>query len=522
MGGRLSGYGVAGRKAFQEYLKKRFGTIEALNRTLKTQYASFDAIEQPLDKRSIQGTGSSRQPIPVCRPLGFEYARWTQQAYVDYCKTVYEAVKERDPAAVVLSDHNGTLSHLGIDPMSVFDYADMVGGHAYPYIADIYRSLLRYAPNKSLGVFEDQWAMRENVEWGPHRPGEEQPWRNYLIKHAGQLANQDYVFDSWWYSYTRGSFLLIYGSPHWAHPAYDLTLFRYFATGIPTGIKMVRRIEETILNTRKVPSKIALLIPSTSMHHGYSGGNSRYEIRNVYNLLYPGNHRYETVTEQLLLSGRAPLSDFDILIAPFAPYFPKGLWDIVTPWVNAGGTLLCLGPAGLYDEHGFDRPDSPTRPLMKTDFPLSSFNYNSYGFGKTDWKWNNGGALRERALGKGKIVLTALPMLGLCQDNDLLARFLKVFETATFEARSPDTPAELTLRRRADGRDYLFALNPNGDAALTGTIEVAGQYGAVKDLSIAAGFPVSSRHDEAGGTTRFRFTLAPGAFTMYALGKRLR
>jgi len=518
--GRLGGYGVAGRKEFQGYLKERFGTVEKLNRILKTSYASFEEIDQPLDKRSVQG--SPRKPIPVCRPLAYEYERWTQQAYVNYCRTVYEAVKERDPAAVVLSDHNGTLSGLAYDPLSVFEYSDMAGGHCYPYIADIYRSLMRYVSNKTLGVFEDQWAMRENVEWKPHRPGEERPWRNYLIKHAGQLANQDYVFDSWWYSYTRGIFLVTYGSPQWAHPGYDLTTFRYFATGIPTGIRMVRRLEGTFLNTRKVPSKIVLLIPQTSMLHAYRGGNSRYEIRNIYNLLYPRNHRFESVTEKLLLSGKAKLSDYEILVAPFAPYFPDGFWELITPWVKAGGTLVCLGPAGLYDEHGFENPDSPIKPMMKTGFPLSSFNYNSYGFGKTNWKWNNGNPLKERLLGKGRLVLTALPMLGLCQDNDLLARFLKIFEATKREAKSPDTPAEVTLRRGGDQRCYLFALNPSGDAPLTGTIEVIGQYEGVSDLSIAGGFPVKSSFDERSGYTRFRFILAPGAFTMYSLGKRTR
>jgi len=523
VGGRLGGYGPAGRKAFQAYLEKKFGTVENLNRILKTRHASFAEIQQPLDKRSIQGFGPSRKPIPVCRPLGYEYECWTQQAYVNYCRTVYQAIKERDPAAIVLSDHNGTFGKLAFDPMSVFEYADMAGGHCYPYVSDIYRSLLKYAPNKTLGVFEDQWAMRENVEWGPHRPGEEKPWRNYLIKHAGQLANQDYVFDSWWYSYTRGAFILIYGSPHWANPAYDLTTFRYFVTGVPTGIKMVRRIEDVLLTTRKVPSRAVMLIPTTSMRHGYSGGNSKYELRSIHRLLYPRNYTFDSVTEKLLLSGKAGLSDFDILITPFAPYFPKGLWDIVTPWIKGGGILVSVGPAGLYDEHGFGYPDNPVKPLMKNDFPLSRFNYNSYGFGRTDWKWDNGDPIREASLGKGKIVLTALPTLGLSQDNKLLARFLGVFRAAKREARSADTPAELTLRRNAaDKRCYLFALNPSGDAPLKGSAEVIGQYEGIKDLSIAGGFPAKSIYDEKTGYTSFRFTLAPGGFTMYSLGKRLR
>ena len=513
--GRTAGYGAAARAEFQKHLATKYTTIARLNEALRTGYRSFGEIEQPTDKRSILGDSPKRQPIPVCRPLAYEFDRWVQQVYTDYCKLIYRAVKAADPKAIVMSDHNGVFESLGYDPMTVFEYSDWVGNHAYPYLMEIFQSLRRYAPGKQFGVYENQWGMRERPDWGPYRPGEERAWRNYLIKHAGDMAAGGYVFDSWWYSYTRGEFILQYGSAHWAHPAYDLTMFRYFATGIPTGIRMARRFEGVFLGGEPVKSRVALLIPTTALLHQYGSGQCHSEMRGLHQVLQANNIRFEALTEDLLLRGRASLRDVDVCVAPFAAYFPPGLWDLLTPWLRAGGTLVSLGPSGLYTEHGFDDPASLTRPLIKTEFPLDVFN-DAARIHRDGWKWENGDPLLEKPEGKGRIVLTTRPVLKLCADDALCERFLRLFEAAGPHPRSPDTLVWLTAWEGKGGR-HLFAQNPSADAALRGTIEVPGRWRRVRDLAFAGGFPVPAQYDARAKCTRFPFGLEPGGFTMFAL-----
>jgi len=517
--GRTAGYGGLDRKEFQKYLKSKYGTIERLNGTLKTNYASFDEIKQPIDKRSLLGNTVPRGAIPACRPLGYEFEKWILEVHVDYCKGIYREVKSRVPDAVVIADHNSVFHQAVYDPMTVFEYADLVGCHSYPYQTDIFRSLARYAPNKYLGVYEKQEMMRDDVRRAVHRPGEERLWRRLTIKNLGQLADRDHVFQSWWLSYTRGAFILTYGSGNWANPAYDLSTFRYYITGLPTGIRMVRRFEDVLLNTRKAPSKIVMLVPTTSMLHQYFSGMSKWEMQGVHYLLYPRNYAFESVTERLLLDGKADLAQYEVLIAPFASYFPRGLWEIVRPWIEKGGTLVCLGPCGLFDEFGFEYPDCPVKALIKKEFPPRVLNGNAYAF-PTDWEWDNGAPISERALGSGRIVMTTRPILSLAADNRSLERFLKAFEGTKRRAWSPDTPVELTLRTDGRGKYFLFALNTGGDATLRGHIEVLGAFKGVKDLGIAGGFPVESEWNEQTGFTRFAFRLAPGAFTMFSLGTR--
>ncbi|MFH1012297.1 MAG: beta-galactosidase, partial [Candidatus Peregrinibacteria bacterium] len=243
--GRTAGYGEVAKREFQKHLEKKFGSIQKLNAALKTDYQRFEDISQPLDKRSTLGT-YPYDPIPVTKPLSYEFESWIHQVAVDFNTMIYREIKRHDPQAIVLSDHNDVFESMGFNPMAMFDYCDMVSNHAKPHLIDIFRSLARHRPDKNFGAFEDQWGkLWEDPRFDVvHRPSEERAWRSYIIKHVGKLADRDYTLQSWWYSYTRGEFILTYGSGHWAVPSYDLTIFRYWFTGLPTGIEMVRHFEK--------------------------------------------------------------------------------------------------------------------------------------------------------------------------------------------------------------------------------------------------------------------------------------
>jgi len=519
--GRTGGYGEVARQEFQKHLEKKFGTIDNLNKALRTYYKSFAEIHQPIDKRSLMGnpTTETRYPIPATRPLAYEFERWIHQVHTDLCISIYKEVKKHDPGAVVLSGHNDILYSLGYDPMSLFEYSDMIGNHAKPFLIDIFRGLARHRGDVNFGAFEDQWGMEwEDDRRIVHRPAEERAWRNYVIRHIGRIADRDYTHDSWWYSYTRAAFILTYGSANWANPVYDVSIFRYFITGLPTGINLVRKFEKEFMTTRKVPSRILLLLPEASFYHQYPGGNSYHELRGLRNVLFPLNYSFESTTERLVLSGKEDLTQFDIIMSPFAPYYPDGLWDKLGPWIKDGGTLVSVGPCGIYDEYGFDNPKSLTRPYVKAEFPAGALNHNRHA-DVVDWDWKNGDPVQVHQAGKGKIALITRPMHGIGQSRKLLSRFLDIFKDVRRKAKSPDTPAELTLRKDKGGRYYLFALNPNGDAKIQGHIEVLGKFSSAKDLGIAGGFPVKTEFDNKTGYTRFAFELAPGNFTMFDLVK---
>jgi len=115
------------------------------------------------------------------------------------------------------------------------------------------------------------------------------------------------------------------------------------------------------------------------------------------------------------------------------------------------------------------------------------------------------------------IAIVTKRIIDVFRSNAAQADFRKLLRDIKRMAYSPDSPVELTLRKTKDGRCFLFALNPNCDAHIRGTVKVFGKFTKVCDLGIAEGFLVKSDYDEGSGYARFEIRLSPGNFTMFRL-----
>lgn len=507
-GQRMVGYGKVAQREFQAHLRRKYGTIDALNRAHRAQYGSFGEIEQP--RTDLREAWSVNAPaLPRIDPMRYEFSKWTHLVHAQFGRGTYEAIKKADPKAIVFSDFLTIGLCLGFDPLLLCQGCDWITNHgtALREVLPQNAMLASLKPyhGKQLATFEDQWGLQEDA----HRPGEEIARRLNIIRHMGRNAARGALFQSWWYSYCDGPFVVGYGSGNWADPVFDLSTFRYCATGLRTGIERVRRLERQFAETTKVRSRIVLIMPEASEHHQYMS-RTHGVIRDLYRLLYDTNRRFEFLTESLVLSGRAQLSEYDAVLIPNAPYFPVGLWDKITPWVEQGGLLMCVGPCGLYDELGFDNPQCLIQPLIETPFPDEQLS------ARDRWKWDNGSVVKARTVGRGKVVLVSKPIGEILTDTPTRGQLMSHFAATPPAATSPDTSAEVELRTDAKGTHYVFALNPETDCPIEGTIRVQGRFTDVRDLAILGGLPVKANGD-ADDTTSFRFRLAPGQYTFLQL-----
>jgi len=504
----MTGYGATARREFQAHLKRKYGSIAALNQAHRADYKSFDEIAQPeSDLREPWG----REPsLPRTDPLRHDFSKWTHVVHAGFGKQMYEAIKRADPDAIVFSDYYTYGIVLGFDPLLPFQGCDWLQNHGPAWAFFLPQSAmlasLRPYHGKQLATFEDHWAHQDDV----HRPGDEIARRLNIIRHMGRLASRGFLFQSWWYSYCDGAFVVGWGSANWADPAFDLSIFRYCSTGIRTGIERARRFERQFADTVKVRSRIVLIVPEATAHHQFTNGKTHAALCGLYRLLYGANRRFEFLPEKLVASGRAPLDEYVMALVPFAPYFPPGLWEKITPWIERGGTLLAVGPCGLYDQFGFDIADSPVRPLIEREFPEEQLNT------RATWTWDNGPVIKTRKVGQGAISLVSAPIADVCTHTTLRNRLLDLFAKVPIPATSPDTPAEVELRTDSDGTKYVFALNPATDVPIDGTILAQGRFGKIEDLGIPDGFPVDARVGP-GNTTACRFRLAPGQYTFFRL-----
>jgi len=135
---REIGYGLAAGKAFHDYLRGKFDTIEKLNAAWGSQYASFEDIKQPQDKWIEERHTSS--------PLIYEFESFIDDGYLNHLKGIYEAFKEVDPERPVMIDPTVLLWDL--NGARLFECCDLFSVHtSHPTCAvqsEYIKTLKRY------------------------------------------------------------------------------------------------------------------------------------------------------------------------------------------------------------------------------------------------------------------------------------------------------------------------------------------------------------------------------------------
>jgi len=497
----IAGYSRHALLRFRGHLKKKFGTVQKLNAELGTSFKSFNEIKQP--KVELKN-------IPRPHPLAHVFLKWVHEYMIDYRVDLYKAFKSARPDAPVMADHSRLLSNIGINPIKLFDTCDILAMHnsSRGRLAQaILFSMTRYKP-KTLGCFE------EHGHGALTRPGEREKaaLKNLVL---GRFLNTGHSMYNLGQSYSTGPHSVSWGSNYWANPTYDCTIFRYHTTMIPVALDRIRRLEPAFKATAHAAPRIAMMIPESSMYLQSPGGLSWDQMLETFNLLYPNGFGFEFETEQMLTDGTASLEPYKYLIMPMASFFPRGLWDKITPWVKNGGTLVAIGPCGWFDAYGYDAKDGLTWKLEgKTPFPKNAYS------GAASWDWGNRSSLRIHTVGRGKYVAVPKRMESVAKDAQLLNQFMKIFKPRDRKLYTPDTRVELTLRKgRAGDGLYVFALNPHPSRHEHGTISVEGKFTRSLDLDIAGGFPIMCKYDPKTNRSAYRFALAPGAWTMYKLEK---
>jgi len=245
----------------------------------------------------------------------------------------------------------------------------------------------------------------------------------------------------------------------------------------------------------------------------------------LHELLFARNDLYELIpetyfTDAAARAGVAPqasLDNFDVVILPYAPYFPEKLAAQLLPWIKKGGLLIATGPFGLYDKLGFDRPELWTMvfgqriPRRLTDAA------------QTDWRWtldgNEGGPdILEAPLGKGKVIVTLRSLRNPEFNQKTAPRVTEAIETKTPRAAAcASNDFEMTLHESTDAKKYLCVMNRNVDNPVTDTVTLSGEFKRGVDLDVAGGFPIQFK--SADGHTSFNLHLEPAEFTVIALEK---
>lgn len=482
---------------FQEYLKSRYGTMEALNKRWGTAHASFGELA-PVPE-------GAPQPGEASTPPAIESQRWAHESYVDYLDTIRDAVRAQDPTKPVVGQQSGLMDRV-LSPR-VWEGVDILGYHnrgrtTMPMMVWL-ASMQRYT-RQPTSLFENFWGCQEDH---PKRMAEEKVMRAQMRRYLFRHAVWGRAVQVWWYAYTSAPYLLSYNG-NWFNPVYDLTTFRYSAAGFPVEKAKVDRFESLLLDSEIVPSKVALVQPYASMLAQGRNGTTWREWVAWHNLLFPADVKYEALPDSWFEGGRAKLSDFSVVILPFAPHLSEAFTKQLLEFAGKGGVVVASGPAGLYDDLGL-----PNGALLKA----AGLDGRMTTDGAT---WAVQGAapgMVEGKIGKGRLVMLTAPLARLSEGDQDLVRG-QVERASEKPAAAPGTTLELLLRRLPDGRELLCVLNADPDNTTQGEISVQGAFREVVDLDQVVPLLAPSRVAE--GRTRFKTVLEAGGTAYFMLLKQ--
>jgi hypothetical protein len=490
---QLDGYGPTALTGFRAWLKSKYGAIESLNEAWGSYHGSFDDIPTPPD-------GYAR-PRDRVTPVVAEFERFREDAYIDFLKLVYGALKASDPDRPLVSRHFTLPGN--VNGARLLETCDVLSAHQrapYMQMLNVYlNSLNRYA-RKGLGYMEDWWGIQEERS----RVTDEVAQRRGLEKHIARTCIWGRTLQMKWYSLTTGAYLTEYNG-NWSDPRYDGTIYRYCVPALARAKRKMERFDWVLTHSAIVPSRLLVLQPSATMRNERPRADRFDDLCLLHDLFYPNGQLYELIPEEYFEQGRARLADFDAVVLPSATYLCTDLQEDLGTFVKEGGTLLAAGAPGRMNEIG--RPSGALLDALQGASQAPRWEEVERVWGAPADELP--GAVQIRC---GSGLLVACPDVVRTVTGPSSREVLKLLADRVRRAAWTESGRlEVVLRIAENGDRYLFVLNPDVDATVCETVHLADPVVVATDVSVPEGFPVPVR--PLGKGSAIDLTLAPAEST---------
>lgn len=358
------------KKAFLEWLMKKYGTVEKLNRAWGRNYTCIEEVELPRSRSTFQDM--------------IDWRLFFADTLAEECRMRAEAVKKYDSKNPVMV-HTVPLPYFNMVNACSDDYllaqsCDMFGNSlgSSPFSATVATSV---CPGKRV-INAEIHAIGGDTFNRPSIPTFDDMKKHILIP----LARGVKGFLFW--QYRPESIGL-------ESPAWGLTDLKGKPTQWLEQAKLInnalQRYQDLLLNSSPIPARVAILNSGESQIFTWciSGETELYyqSIKGIFDALYEKNIAVDIISEHQLNSKE--LSLYQCLIAPFPYYISKKYADEIRAWVENGGTLISEALFGTYDSRiNLHAPESPGYGFAevfgaheKRIFTASRFN-NAY---KSKW-----------------------------------------------------------------------------------------------------------------------------------------
>ncbi|MBQ9775896.1 MAG: beta-galactosidase [Lentisphaeria bacterium] len=421
------------RKLFAEYLKKQYGSIEALNKVYGASYPSFEAVSQFQKKTDHHG-------------IFIDWSKFLEKCFTDYFAYGKDVVLKNDPKGYV------TLQIMGYDyyrclyksNVNMYEISKRTNAVTVPTGGGVAGACMdfpaKHAIETPLSVKGEGMLMRHffrNLSEGKVQINSE--------LYCGKTHQE--LLRAVWLDYLRGasvSYLFSWGKRGWEWPKYGgkrlaemypYSLMNPYAQP-PELLRRYRDVKNEIIafndffasRERNVKREVAVLLSFPTERYAAAKGNyAKNDITIYTSALEFAHYPIDAILEEQLPEGRA--DRYKAIVACGTSNIYPGTVKAITDYVSKGGILIIGRSVMENDEYGnkldwkgvfngLELKDNPAAPqssiILQEDLKqpgLLPGNINARGVlditATGDWKQTAavGGktAVAYRRLGKGFI-----------------------------------------------------------------------------------------------------------------------
>lgn len=331
-------------RAFQDWLRRRHGTLDELNRRWGTAfwshvYRDWSDVPAPLS------TGSSPNP-----GLALDFYRFTSDAYVAFQQQQVDLLRRHCPKHFIVHNFMG----FGYEGLNYFDLArplDWVAWDNYPRYslkmeAEVDPSKVALGHDTMRGLKRRNfWVMEQQAGSGgweligvPPRPGELRLWA-----YQGIARGADGIVFFRWRTARFGTEQYWHGLLE-----HDARLGRRYQEVKRMGAEL-RQTGESIAGA-EVRAPVAMLLSYDSRFaFQIQANHPEFDYTGHFQDVYRALHGRQVAVD--VVAPTDDLSSYRLVIAPALHVVPQAVADNLMRFVQAGGVLAVTTRSGVKDEH---------------------------------------------------------------------------------------------------------------------------------------------------------------------------
>jgi beta-galactosidase len=332
-------------KEFRVWLKKRYLTLEQLNRAWNTKFwgHTFYDWDEIVAPNLLSEHFGERETM--FQGISLDYARFNSDSMLECHKMEYEIIKRAKPDTIVTTNIMGAYKPL--DYQKWTPYMDVIAWDNYPSIdtpvsyTAMMHDLMRGLKNGEPFMLMEQTPSQQN--WQPYnslkRPGVMRLWSYQAVAHGSDTVLFFQMRRS------RGACEKFHGAVI-EHAGHENT--RVFREVTELGEELVQ-LSDSLLDSR-IHSKAAIVFDWDNWWAvEYSSGPSKAlkyldEVHKYYQALFEQNIQVDMVSIE------TDLNQYEVVIAPLLYMVKPGYANKIEEFVQNGGTFLTTFFSGIVGE----------------------------------------------------------------------------------------------------------------------------------------------------------------------------